>query len=415
MSKHIEALHDSLRQGNALVMATILSKQGSAPRAAGTRMAIHGDGRISGTIGGGWVEAQVQKLARDLFETKKGAFIQSFTLDAKAYADMDMVCGGAVTLLIEYLPAIEENINIFSKLLEVLNKNQEGFMASRISSHTSHMFEMQRCIISGGELTGTFQLSHHTMTRLSEQAEQMRSPGLIEIGQETFFVEPAQCSGSLYVLGAGHLGIETASLAHRVGFKVIVMDDRHEFANEKRFPMAEVHVVENFENCFEQFSIDHRSYIVIMTRGHIYDRNLLDQALKTPAAYIGMIGSSSKRKAIYDYLLARGVSRDRLDGVHAPIGLDIGAKTPEEIAVSIIAELIQVREKNQRGERHWQPGRGLLAIQLTKHRYTDGLPIKRGFLRKLTWILVHCMTISCSCCAKPLTWQWRTAPFINGT
>ena len=351
MSKHIEVLHNSLKQGNALVMATILTKQGSAPRSAGTRMAIHEDGRICGTIGGGWVEGQVQKLARDLFETGKGAFIRTFDLDSRAYADMDMVCGGAVTLLIEYLPAIEENINIFSRLLELLNKNQEGFMVSRIHSHNNHLFEMQRCIISGEDQTGGEQLRADTMARLLEQAEQMRSPGLIEVDKETFFVEPAQSNGSLYILGAGHLGIETASLGHRVGFKVIVLDDRHEFANEERFPMAEVHVVENFDNCFEPFAIDHKSYIVIMTRGHIYDRNLLEQALETPAAYIGMIGSRSKRKAIYDYLLTRGVSQDQLDMVHAPIGLDIGAKTPEEIAVSIVAELIQAREKNQRGER----------------------------------------------------------------
>ncbi len=347
MTKHVEVLHNSLKQGKSLVMATILSKQGSAPRSAGTRMAVHEDGQICGTIGGGWVEGQVQKLARDLFETKKGAFIREFTLDSKAYADMDMVCGGAVTLLLEYLPATEDNVRIFSRLLEMLSKNQEGFMACRIGPRNGHIFEMQRCIISGQEQTGAFQLNGHGLDQLSEQAAEMRSPGLITIGEETFFVEPAQCNGHLYILGAGHLGIETARLAHLVGFKIIVMDDRWEFANEERFPMAEVHVVEKFENCFDRFAVDHKSYIVIMTRGHIYDRNILEQALETRAAYIGMIGSRSKRKVIYDYLLTQGISQERLDGVHSPIGLSIGAKTPEEIAVSIIAELIQVREKNR--------------------------------------------------------------------
>jgi xanthine dehydrogenase accessory factor len=107
--------------------------------------------------------------------------------------------------------------------------------------------------------------------------------------------------------------------------------------------MAEVHVVDNFENCFDRFTIGHGSYLVVMTRGHLYDRLILEQALKTDATYIGMIGSKSKKKIIYDYLLTQGVTQERLDQVYAPIGLSIGAQTPAEIAVSIVAELIQAR------------------------------------------------------------------------
>lgn len=348
MNKIIKTLHNTICQGEPVVMATILSKQGSAPRSPGTRMLVHEDARITGTIGGGWVEAQVQRMARELFETGEGAFIREFTMDSTAYADMDMVCGGTVTLLVEYLPATEDNIKIFSKLLEMLGNNQDGFMVSRISDYNIHGFAMQRCIISDRHETGAYLLSEDIVAGLSVKASQMRSPGIVDMGDEKFFVEPAQFNGSLYILGAGHLGIETANFAHRVGFKVIVMDDRRQFANEQRFPMAQVHVVDAFESCFDKFSIDNKSYIVIMTRGHLYDRNILEQALGTRAGYIGMIGSQSKKKAIYDYLLAQGISQERLDDVHAPIGLSIGAKTPEEIAVSIVAQLIQVREASQR-------------------------------------------------------------------
>ncbi len=343
MRKNIEELQNSLNQGKPVVMATILSKQGSAPRSAGTKMLVHEDGHITGTIGGGWVEAHVQELAREFFETKKGASIREFTLDSKAYADMDMVCGGNVTLLLEYLPATEGNIEIFSKLLAMLGQNQNGFMVSRLSQENRTSFEMERCIISGRDQTGALKLTDQTVAHLSEQAGLMRSPGLINIDEGTFFVEPAQFNGTLYILGAGHLGIETARLAQGTGFKIVVMDDRAEFANEARFPMAEVHVVDNFENCFDRFTIGHGSYIVVMTRGHLYDRLILEQALKTDATYIGMIGSKSKKKTIYDYLLTQGVTQERLDQVYAPIGLSIGAQTPAEIAVSIVAELIQAR------------------------------------------------------------------------
>lgn len=347
MSKIIKALHNSLHQGEGVVMAAILSKQGSAPRSPGTRMIVHEDGHISGTIGGGWVEAQVQKLARDFFETKKGACIREFTLDSKAYADMDMVCGGSVSLLLEYLPATEDNIIIFAKLLEILEKNKNGFMVSQLPLDSNSDFQMQRCIISGKSQTGGFQLNEQTLVSLSDHAEKMRSPGLLHVGKERFFVEPAQFNGTLYIIGAGHLGIETAHLAHRTGFNVIVMDDRKKFASKERFPMAEVHVVDKLENCFSGFSMGPGSYIVIMTRGHIYDRDTLEQALKTRATYIGMIGSKSKREMIYAYLLTRGVSQETLDEIHSPVGLSIGAQTPEEIAVSIVAELIQVRKNNQ--------------------------------------------------------------------
>jgi xanthine dehydrogenase accessory factor len=306
-------------------------------------MIIHGDGNISGTIGGGWVEAQVQKQAIDLFERREGAIIREFTLDSKRYADMDMVCGGNVTLLIEYLPANGDNINLFSKFLAILSNNKNGFMVSRLKKEKSGNFTLERSIISDREQTGAFPLGEETVVRLSEQAELMRSPGLITIDDGTFFVEPARFNGVLYLLGAGHLAVETAKLALHTGFKTVVMDDRGTFANKERFPGSRVHVVEGFENCFASFSIGHGCYIVIMTRGHLYDQILLEQSLHTPATYIGMIGSRSKRKIIYDYLLSQNVSQEQLNRVHAPIGLSIGAQTPEEIAVSIVAELIQVR------------------------------------------------------------------------
>ncbi|WP_300456823.1 XdhC family aldehyde oxidoreductase maturation factor [Desulfobacula sp.] len=343
MLKNSEVLYDSLKQGKAVVMATILSKQGSAPRSAGTKMIVHAEGDISGTIGGGWVEAQVQKQATDLFERKEGALIREFTLDSNRYADMDMVCGGNVTLLIEYLPANNDNIKVFSKLLEILSNNQNGFMVSRLQRDKRGNYTLERSIISDRQQTGVFPLGEQTVGQLSKQAELMRSPGLITIDDGTFFVEPARFNGVLYLLGAGHLAVETAKLALHTGFKTVVMDDRGTFANEERFPGSRVHVVEGFEHCFAPFSIGHGSYIVIMTRGHLYDQILLEQALHTPATYIGMIGSRSKRKIIYDYLLSQGVSQEQLDRVHAPIGLSIGAQTPEEIAVSIVAELIQVR------------------------------------------------------------------------
>ena len=157
------------------------------------------------------------------------------------------------------------------------------------------------------------------------------------------FVEPLASEPILYVLGGGHVSLQIVPPAARVGFKVVVVDDRAEFADPDNFPEAwKVHE-HPFEGVLDKFPVDESSYLVIVTRGHIHDKTVLTQALRTPAKYVGMIGSRRKRNMIYDALMKEGFTKDDIDRVHAPIGLDIGAETPEEIAVSIVGELIKVR------------------------------------------------------------------------
>jgi xanthine dehydrogenase accessory factor len=145
-------------------------------------------------------------------------------------------------------------------------------------------------------------------------------------------------------MGAGHVSLATAQVARLAGFRVQVVDDRAEFAHPDRFPHAEsVAAVDDFENALAGRDLGPDDYVVIVTRGHRHDREVLAQALKTKAGYIGMIGSSRKRRAIYEALLAEGFTQNDLDRVYSPIGLSIGAQTPEEIGISIVAQLVQVR------------------------------------------------------------------------
>ena len=157
------------------------------------------------------------------------------------------------------------------------------------------------------------------------------------------FVEPVVSDPVLYVFGAGHISRQIVPVASRVGFQVVVIDDRADFADTSHFPEARDIYQLPFEEVMDRFSIHELSYLVIVTRGHMHDKNVLAQALKTEAGYIGMIGSSRKRDIIYEKLLEEGFTEKDLSRVHSPIGLDIGAETPEEIAVSIVAELIMVR------------------------------------------------------------------------
>jgi xanthine dehydrogenase accessory factor len=178
-----------------------------------------------------------------------------------------------------------------------------------------------------------------------EKWSQTKKPAMIEVerGGPAIFAEPLEPPAVLYLFGAGHISTFVAPLAKMVGFQVSIIDDREEFANSKRFPNADEIIVCPFYDAFDRITINSSSYIAIITRGHMHDRDVLRKAMQTKSGYIGMIGSLRKRQIIYGSLMEEGISRQRLDQVSSPIGLDIGAETPEEIAVSIVAELIQER------------------------------------------------------------------------
>jgi xanthine dehydrogenase accessory factor len=156
-------------------------------------------------------------------------------------------------------------------------------------------------------------------------------------------------TGDVYIFGAGHVGAALAHLAAYVNFRVIALDDRAEFVSKEKLPDADLAIVlDSFDNTLQDLGIGEDSYLVIVTRGHLHDKTVLEQALRTKAGYIGMIGSRRKIGLIYQNLLSDGFSRSDLERVHAPIGLDIGGETPEEIAVSIVAQLIEFRDKKNR-------------------------------------------------------------------
>jgi xanthine dehydrogenase accessory factor len=166
--------------------------------------------------------------------------------------------------------------------------------------------------------------------------------GLICGGTLEIFVEPVLPAPRLYIFGGGHVSLSLSRVAQQAGFEIAVVDDRESFANRERFPMA-AEIYTSFEDAFEKIQPNSSSYLVIVTRGHKDDMRVLKWAAGTEARYIGMIGSKRKVLAVYRVLEKEGISAESLARVHAPVGLDIGAQTPEEIAVSIVAELIGVR------------------------------------------------------------------------
>ncbi len=184
----------------------------------------------------------------------------------------------------------------------------------------------------------------HLHMRLT--AKEAGEAGMICGGNLEVFIEPILTTPTLYIFGGGHISLPLSMIGKLLGFKIAVIDDRADFASAERFPEADILLADDFTNTFPKLKIDKTSYIVIVTRGHQYDELVLGWALGTPAKYIGMIGSKTKVKTTYSHLLAKGVSKEKLDSVHSPIGLEIEAQAPEEIAVSIMAEIVKVRRSD---------------------------------------------------------------------
>jgi xanthine dehydrogenase accessory factor len=334
------------------VLATIIRLTGSGPRGAGTKFLILGDGSYVGTIGGGLLEARVLAAAKKVFTTRAPIRL-SLNLMGKDVAETDMICGGDVDIFLEPLSTEDQDqIQGFRKILDIQKRGGTGLLVTVVTTDRWQKDRAPRLFLmpgSGpiGNLPGLKAATEEIAKNMILLLKQ-REPRLVISrddlgGSVELFVEPILADPILYIFGGGHVSAQIIPLASRVGFKVEVIDDRPEFADPAKFPdAAKVHHYP-FEGVLGKIAVDEFSYLVIVTRGHIHDKTVLEQCLRSRAKYIGMIGSRRKKAMIYERLLEEGFTKSDLDRIHAPIGLDIGAETPEEIAVSIVAELIQVR------------------------------------------------------------------------
>jgi xanthine dehydrogenase accessory factor len=343
----------TLRGKEKVALATLITRTGSAPRGVGAKYLVKEDGKSFGSIGGGCVEAEVWEEAQGVLKKGEGKVLH-FNLTAEQLAEGGLICGGNVDIFLE--PIKEEYLKIYEEVVRIKQKGGSALLATQISVEGGFPREGGKVLIKfTGEKWGFFYGAEGLEQEVFRKAEELlkeakpetmvfysekEAPPLkkMEILLEPIFSEP-----TVYIFGGGHVSQQLAPLAKRVDFKVVVIDDREIFANRERFPEADEVIVTEFEKCFDQIHIDDSSYIVIVTRGHLYDGFVLEQAVKTNARYIGMIGSKKKIHLLYQNLMKKGISQSTLDRVYAPIGIDIHSETPEEIGISIVAELIRVR------------------------------------------------------------------------
>jgi xanthine dehydrogenase accessory factor len=254
------------------------------------------------------------------------------------------------------------NQEVFAAVAEALDRGEPAALVTIVSAlgSTPQRVGAKMLVFADGRIVGTigggcyendaFWKAREAITNRKPQLvhyelsdDFAQETGLICGGQMDVYIEPIEPSPELYVVGAGHVGLHLARLAHEVGFRVHVVDDREKFANKERFPTAEEVIAEDIPAWIERSALPAHAYVVIVTRGHTNDLEALRALAPKELRYLGLIGSRAKVARIYDELARHGMKDATLEHVHAPIGLDIGAVTPQEIAVSILAELIAVK------------------------------------------------------------------------
>ena len=323
-------------------LATVITRNGSAPRSAGAKMLVKQDGVSIGTVGGGILEAQVQHLAAQMIEEGR-AIIQTFQFDGKDAATMDAICGGQVEVLVEWVDSSDpQTATIIQGLQTAILQHRKAWLVTVLPSGTTST--THALIQPDGTIFGALPIGITLETIIDT-----RLPGRIELDQQQVMIEPVNIAGTAYIFGAGHVSRGLAEFVKAVGFWTVVLDDRAEYTNRERFPeVDQLIILDSFSDFAGKIPIDRDSFIVIVTRGHLNDLTVLAQVLKFDAGYIGMIGSRRKCELIFQELRRMGFQDEDIQRVHAPIGIPISAETPEEIGISIVAEMIQARAKLQK-------------------------------------------------------------------
>ncbi|WMJ84003.1 XdhC family protein [Oscillospiraceae bacterium LTW-04] len=331
MRNMCRTIAEKLRLGEDLVLVTVIASSGATPRGAGARMLIGKEGRICGTIGGGAVELRSEHIASDVLKEKQSGE-HDFSLTKDDVQNLGMICGGAVNVLFRYIPAGDaDTLRITEEAERRFKDGDDLWLLAEISDGGRLGLYSKKKGFFGIDAPDwvSKMLTRHPQRQMCEGRD--------------FYVEQIYSSGRVYIFGCGHVAQQLVPVLQHVDFRCVAMDDRPEFADPAVIPSAESVMLIDFERIADFVTIGEEDYVCIMTRGHAYDLTVQAQILKTPAYYIGVIGSAAKKASVYKSLYEMGFTKTDTDRITSPIGLAIKAETPAEIAISIAGQMIAQR------------------------------------------------------------------------
>lgn len=365
MRELFQEIIDILQSGETVAMATIVKRKGSVPREVGAKMVVQRGGKISGTVGGGCGEAEVWRSALNVIDTQRPTMVQ-VDLTEEIAMESQGVCGGIFDVFVQpwhnaSLPDQPAMQDIAYAISSALEGEQAIVLATIIAASGTwrSYIGRQMLIYEDGETIGDLRLPDAPagltgqFVQAAQNAIVTGKPQVEKVGTSSaagqpgtwaeIFIEPFVPRPVLLIAGAGHIAVPLAALAHQMNFSVSVTDDRSSFVNRERFPSAKQLLQGDIEAILRNYPITPRTHIVLVTRAHAHDVQGLRAIIDSPAAYIGMIGSQRRVWAVFKLLHQEGVPAEKLARVRAPIGLDLGGASPEEIALSIMAEIVMLR------------------------------------------------------------------------
>ena len=335
-----------LADDEPVVLATVVKTTGSTPQKPGAKLLVRKDGTGTGTLGGGCVEGDIWYAAKQLINDGTGAEYREYELNEDLAADDGLVCGGTMYFLIDPVYKPEDYLP-FAREIEGAYSGQGAVaLASVVKSSNNSKIGDKLFVRENGQTVGSIgdiKLNKSAVSNALELMIHGNNTYVVDPDGTEYFIEAYTTPPQLVICGGGHVSKAISSLAKPLGFRLFITDDRLEFANTDRFPEADIVINNTPEKSLLELPINLNTFIVVATRGHRYDNTALLAAANTNAKYVGLMGSKRKTILIYEDLLREGISIKRLAEIRSPVGLDIKARTPEEIAISIIAEVLMFR------------------------------------------------------------------------
>jgi len=345
---NIYQLLSGMCTGSNPVLAVVTAATGSTPQKPGSAAVFGREGLLHGTVGGGLTEGRVSEYASECLITGKSAHL-TFNLDNEVAEKTEAICGGVLTVLVDAKPM--NHLALFKEVDKAMRERLRGVLITVITPYDGiHVMINRHWVVSEAEVP---EPCRQTLAPIvdnllrSEKQEGFISTRLTDAddeGASTAFLELLSPQPHLVIAGAGHIGRALSHLGSLLGFYVTVADNRSEYANNKNLPDADAVVVEEIGGALGRIQKNKDTYIVIVTRGHADDAEALKQCIGSDAGYVGMIGSRPKiAKMKNEFIENKWATEEQWSAIHTPIGLEINSKTVQEIAVSIAAQLVKVR------------------------------------------------------------------------
>ena len=335
-----------LGKGEPFVLATVVRTKGSTPQKPGAKLLVRKDGSAVGTLGGGCVEADVWAEAKVILEERGGPQVRRFLLNEDIAAKDGLVCGGTMEILIDPVEQQPEMRPFLDEILAAYEGKDDRAMATLVSGVGKSSGGAKLFIRADGSTVGTLGepgLDKRAIEAALELMPKGRDRWIESKDGAKLYVESFTTPPTLVVAGGGHVGKALYTVARFLGFRVIIVDDRPMYANRERFPEADKIVVDDFDAGLRSLNMTPNYYVVVATRGHKLDDIALTEAASSRAGYVGLLGSRRKALLIYRNMIRQDIPAERIAEIRSPVGLDLGGRTPEEIAMSIMAEVLALR------------------------------------------------------------------------